>query len=43
MYFEFRMEALPVNRLYVFELLVKDFGLNQTFENASANFRVVES
>jgi hypothetical protein len=43
MYFDFRMESLPPNRSYVFELLVKDFGLNQTFENASANFRVVES
>ncbi|MAF25533.1 hypothetical protein CL634_08180 [bacterium] len=41
MYFEFRMEAIPADRSYVFELLVKDYGLNQMFENVSANFRVI--
>ena len=40
MYFEFRTEGLPADRSYVFELLVKDYGLSQIYENVSSNFRI---
>jgi hypothetical protein len=40
LYFNFDMSALPAGRSYAFDLLVKDFGMNKIFENASNPFRV---
>jgi hypothetical protein len=41
MYFEFRMQNLPAGHSYVIDLLVKDFGLNKTYEAVSTRFRII--
>ena len=41
MSFKFRMESLPSNRTYVFDLLITDYGARRVYEGVSGTFRVV--
>jgi len=41
MYFEIRMKNLAAGHSYVIDLLVKDYGLNKTYEAVSSRFRII--
>ena len=41
MYFELRVQNLSAGHSYVIDLLVKDFGLNKTYEGVSSRFKVI--
>ena len=41
MYFELRAQNLSAGHSYVIDLLVKDFGLNKTYEAVSSRFRII--
>jgi hypothetical protein len=43
MYFEFNMSNLFDGRIYVFDFLIEDLGIDQTFIGASGKFRVDET
>lgn len=42
MYFKFRMESLSAGKVYIFDILITDYGLNKVYEGVSGKFRVVE-
>jgi hypothetical protein len=40
MYFDFYMSDLDIGRLYSFEFMIKDHGVNEVFDNTGMTFRI---